>query len=201
MLFPTPEFAIFFFLIFVAAWALRAQDEPRKFLLLAGSYYFYGSWDWRFMGLLAGSSTFNYAAGLLIARSKDEVTRKRIVGVAVAANLSLLGVFKYYNFFMDNIKREHARVYWVGLPPVRSDSLTHAYRIMNGIYRREAARHRFEYVDIWDELTTSSGAYSSFGKSLKGVKRRIRMEDGQHFTEVGRLVFAADVARAAGLRR
>lgn len=103
--------------------------------------------------------------------------------------------------FMDNIKREHARVYWVGLPPVRSDSLTHAYRIMNGIYRREAARHRFEYIDIWNELTTASGAYSSFGKSLEGVKRRIRMEDGQHFTEVGRLVFAADVAKAAGLRR
>jgi D-alanyl-lipoteichoic acid acyltransferase DltB (MBOAT superfamily) len=103
MLFPTPEFAIFFFLIFVASWALRTQDEPRKLLLLVGSYYFYGYWDWRFMGLLAGSSIFNYAAGLLIGVTKNEVTRKRIVGVAVAANLGLLGIFKYYNFFMDSL--------------------------------------------------------------------------------------------------
>ncbi len=103
MLFPTPEFAIFFFTIFVAAWALRTQDEPRKLLLLAGSYFFYGYWDWRFMGLLAGSSAFNYVAGLLIAGTQGEVMRRRIVGVAVAGNLCLLGLFKYYNFFMDSL--------------------------------------------------------------------------------------------------
>jgi alginate O-acetyltransferase complex protein AlgI len=103
MLFPTPEFAIFFFAVFVAAWALRTLDEPRKALLLIASYFFYGYWDWRFTALLAVSSAFNYVAGLFIAGTKGEVTRKRIVGVAVAANLSLLGVFKYYNFFMDSL--------------------------------------------------------------------------------------------------
>ena len=103
--------------------------------------------------------------------------------------------------FMNTIKREHARVYWVSLPPVRSNSLSRAYRVMNGIFRHEAARHRFQYVDVWHKFTTPGGAYSSFGQSLEGVKRRIRMQDGQHFTTIGRLVFAADVAKAAGLRR
>ncbi len=103
--------------------------------------------------------------------------------------------------FMGTIKREHARVYWVSLPPVRSDTLNRAYRAMNRVFRREAARHHFQYVDIWRKFTTPGGAYSSFGQSLEGVKRRIRMDDGQHFTPIGRLVFAADVAKAAGLRR
>jgi hypothetical protein len=102
--------------------------------------------------------------------------------------------------FMDHIKRERARVYWVSLPPVRSDKLSHAYRVMNRIYRREAARHRFQYVDVWDAFA-KNGAYSSFGQSLRGVKRKIRMDDGQHFTPIGRLVFAATVARQIkGLR-
>jgi uncharacterized protein len=101
--------------------------------------------------------------------------------------------------FMNDFHHSHARVYWVSLPPVRSASLTHAYRIINRIYRREAARHRFEYLDIWNKFTTPSGAYSSFGESLEGVKRRIRMQDGEHFTDIGRLVFAADVAKAIGL--
>jgi D-alanyl-lipoteichoic acid acyltransferase DltB (MBOAT superfamily) len=103
MLFPTPEFAIFFFFIFIAAWALRAHPEARKALLLAASYFFYGYWDWRLTGLLAGSSTLNYLAGLGLASTKDKVIRKRIMLAAVAANLCVLGFFKYYNFFMDSL--------------------------------------------------------------------------------------------------
>jgi alginate O-acetyltransferase complex protein AlgI len=103
MLFPTPEFAIFFFSIFLAAWALRERLEWRKALLLVASYYFYGYWDWRFMALLAGSSLLNYTAGLLLAGSEDEKLRRRIVIVAVALNLGVLGIFKYYNFFMDSL--------------------------------------------------------------------------------------------------
>ncbi len=103
MLFPTPEFAIFFFAVFLAAWALRAHAEPRKLLLLGASYFFYGFWDWRFMALLASSSGLNYLAGLGLAATKDKVLRKRIVITAVALNLGVLGIFKYYNFFMNSL--------------------------------------------------------------------------------------------------
>ncbi|MCW5688569.1 MAG: MBOAT family protein [Pseudolabrys sp.] len=103
MLFPTPEFAFFFFAVFVAAWALRAHAEPRKLVLLGASYFFYGFWDWRFMALLAGSSLFNWAAGLLVAASNNETARHRLVALATAVNLGLLGYFKYYNFFMDSL--------------------------------------------------------------------------------------------------
>jgi D-alanyl-lipoteichoic acid acyltransferase DltB (MBOAT superfamily) len=103
MLFPTPEFAVFFFAIFIAAWCLRTHNEARKALLLAASYFFYGYWDWRLLGLLAGSSMLNYMAGLGLAMSRDEVTRRRIVIAAVAVNLGVLGVFKYYNFFIDSL--------------------------------------------------------------------------------------------------
>ena len=103
MLFPTPQFAIFFFAVFVAVWALRVRTEPRKLVLLAASYFFYGYWDWRFMALLAASSLFNWGAGLAVAASNNETTRYRLVAVATAANLGLLGLFKYYNFFIDSL--------------------------------------------------------------------------------------------------
>lgn len=103
--------------------------------------------------------------------------------------------------FMNNFSRKHthARVYWVSLPPVRSSKLTAAYRRLNAIYRAQAKRHGFHYVSIWRKFLTAKGAYSSFGDNLNGVRRRLRMDDGQHFTEDGRLLFAHDVARAAGL--
>lgn len=103
--------------------------------------------------------------------------------------------------FMSNFSASHtkARVYWVSLPPVRSSKLNAAYRRLNGIYRSQAKRHGFHYVSVWKRFLTPSGAYSSFGDNLNGVKRRLRMDDGQHFTDDGRLLFAHDVARAAGL--
>ena len=102
--------------------------------------------------------------------------------------------------FMETMKRSRAKVYWVGLPAVRSPKLSVAYRAMNGIFRREALKHGFAFVDIWNEFLTPDGAYSSFGQSLEGVKRQLREDDGMHFTEAGRLLLAHHVARAIGLR-
>lgn len=101
--------------------------------------------------------------------------------------------------FMDTLARAHATVYWVGLPAVRSQEMTRDYAKMNRIFRREAARHHFKYVSIWDQFL-KDGAYSSFGQSLEGVRRQLRMEDGMHFTEPGRLMLARTVAHAAGWR-
>ncbi len=103
--------------------------------------------------------------------------------------------------FMKNFRRSHtrARVYWISLPPVRSSRLSAAYRTINAIYRRQAKKSGFYYVSVWKQFLTAKGTYSSFGDNLNGVKRRLRMDDGQHFTDDGRLLFAHEVARAAGL--
>lgn len=102
--------------------------------------------------------------------------------------------------FMQNIRRERARTFWIGLPAVRSDALTQAYQAMNRMYRYEARRHGFKYVSIWNEFLSPSGGYTSFGQSLEGVRRRLRQTDGMHFNETGRLSLAAYVAHAIGLR-
>jgi D-alanyl-lipoteichoic acid acyltransferase DltB (MBOAT superfamily) len=103
MLFPTLDFALFFLAVFALGWALRRHAEPRKIVLLAASYFFYGFWDWRFLALLAGSSAVNYAAGALLARTGAERHRHRIVAAALVANLATLGFFKYYGFFIDSM--------------------------------------------------------------------------------------------------
>lgn len=103
MLFPTVDFGLFFSAIFIASWALREQLSWRKWLLLGASYAFYGAWDWRFLALLAFSSAMNYVAGRQIADSEDETHRRRIVTLAVVANLAVLGVFKYFGFFLDSL--------------------------------------------------------------------------------------------------
>jgi D-alanyl-lipoteichoic acid acyltransferase DltB (MBOAT superfamily) len=103
MLFPTLDFALFFIAVFALGWALRRRAGPRKLALLGASYFFYGFWDWRFLALLAGSSAVNWAAGALLARAGAERHRRRIVALALAANLATLGFFKYWGFFIDSM--------------------------------------------------------------------------------------------------
>lgn len=104
MLFPTTEFGTFFISVFVLSWLLAPYLEARKIFLLAVSYFFYGYWDWRFLGLLFASSLINYIAGAILGDPRwSRERRVWIVGVAVALNLLILGFFKYYGFFATSL--------------------------------------------------------------------------------------------------
>src|SRR3954451_23944103 len=100
MLFPTSAFLLFFLVVAAAMASLETRFTAKKAVLVVASYFFYAKWDWRFCFLLAFSSAGSYVAGRLIDRASDERTRRIIVGVAVAVHLSLLGVFKYFDFFV-----------------------------------------------------------------------------------------------------
>ena len=103
MLFPTMIFGLFFLFVFVTAWSLERENGRRKAFLLLASWVFYGWWDWRFVGLLIFSATFNWAVAELIDRSSRKSSRKALVALAVVVDLGVLGVFKYYGFFIDQL--------------------------------------------------------------------------------------------------
>jgi len=103
MLFPTFDFALFFIVVFTASWLIRNKAQPRKLILLGASYFFYGYWDYRFLALLAVSSTMNYAAGVAMTKAENDTLKRRIAAVAVIANLVILGFFKYYGFFLESL--------------------------------------------------------------------------------------------------
>ena len=96
MLFHSLPFLLVFLpLILAGYYALAHREEPRKWLLLVASLGFYGYWDIRFLPLLAGSVALNWAIAQLYSRTKFS----GIVALGVVANLALLGVFKYADFF------------------------------------------------------------------------------------------------------
>jgi len=79
------------------------KGTARLWVCLAGSYLFYGWWDWRFLGLIILLTGFNYWCGLKIsAVESGSLERKRYVGLSVVCSLVILGFFKYFNFFIDS---------------------------------------------------------------------------------------------------
>jgi alginate O-acetyltransferase complex protein AlgI len=103
MLFPTVQFAIFFPIVLALSWALMSRPQVWKPFIIAASYVFYAAASWRFCLLLAGVTIGNQAAAWLIDRTGDQQRRSVILGVAVALDLGVLAVFKYYGFFVQSL--------------------------------------------------------------------------------------------------
>ena len=103
MLFTSIEFAAFLTVVFLVYWLVlnRSLQIQNAFLLIAG-YFFYGYWDWRFLMLLFALSLVNYVIGLQINRTHTTGIRKLWFLVGLFINIGVLGVFKYFNFFIDS---------------------------------------------------------------------------------------------------
>ncbi|WP_395680355.1 MBOAT family O-acyltransferase [Dokdonella sp.] len=112
MLFDTLAYWLFFAVVLAAYAALDTRRA--RVLLVVASYFFYAVWDVRFCLLLGGATVANYLFGTWI-DALDGAARRRAVSVAIAANLALLGFFKYFNFFVESFAA------LCGLP---ADSLT-----------------------------------------------------------------------------
>ena len=104
MLFPTIDFAVFFSIVLVLSWSLPAFELRWKLLILAASYVFYGWWDWHFTFLIALSTLVNWSIGEAVIRSgRATRARRALIAADVVFNLGLLGVFKYYGFFVTSL--------------------------------------------------------------------------------------------------
>lgn len=101
MLFNSLEFFIFLPVVLglYMLLSLRAQNA----WLLIASYVFYGSWDWRFLGLILISTAVDYTVGLGLRHSQSALHRKQLLTVSMVTNLGILGVFKYYGFFVGSL--------------------------------------------------------------------------------------------------
>ncbi|HTL48638.1 MAG TPA: MBOAT family protein [Verrucomicrobiae bacterium] len=109
MLFNSSVFAVFFLLVYTLYLLLRKNLKAQNFLLAVSSAVFYGWWDWRFLALMYFTVTVDYVMARAIAGSPEEGKRKLFLAASVGLNLLVLGVFKYFNFFLGSLsKAAHA---------------------------------------------------------------------------------------------
>ena len=101
MLFNSLEFLVFFLVVLGLYAVLKHPGQNR--LLLVASYVFYGAWDYRFLVLLIGTTVVDYWVALALQNQTDEEKRRKILLLSIVANLGVLGVFKYFNFFADSL--------------------------------------------------------------------------------------------------
>lgn len=107
MLFNSIDFLFFFPLVVMIYFVI--PKKLRYLWLLVASYYFYMCWNPKYALLMATSTVITYASGYLLDRinqsdsPKKAKYRKLCVAGSLISNLSILAVFKYANFMLDNI--------------------------------------------------------------------------------------------------
>jgi D-alanyl-lipoteichoic acid acyltransferase DltB (MBOAT superfamily) len=101
MLFNSYIFWAFFAVVFALYRLLSHRWQ--NYMLLAASYVFYAYWDWHFLFVMLFSTVVDYYAAIRIGQSESRRVRKTILLASITLQLGLLGVFKYYGFFSQEL--------------------------------------------------------------------------------------------------
>jgi alginate O-acetyltransferase complex protein AlgI len=102
MLFTSLHFIVFLTVVFVTFHL--APPRWRRWVMLAASIYFYGSWSAPYLLLIFGQLMVDWTCGLGLGRTQAPRARKLLVATSVVINLGALCVFKYYGFIARTLE-------------------------------------------------------------------------------------------------
>jgi D-alanyl-lipoteichoic acid acyltransferase DltB (MBOAT superfamily) len=100
VLFDSPIYFVFLSVVTLLYWRLSRTSQNA--FLLGASYFFYGWWDWRFLLLMAGSTVIDFVIAQRISLSRGARGRRALLIASLIVNFTILGFFKYFDFFVDS---------------------------------------------------------------------------------------------------
>jgi len=101
MSFNSISFLVFFTTVVIAYFAL--PHRLRWILLLAGSYFFYGYCQPGYLALIMATTMVSFAFAKAMQDAGTQRKKRILLGLCIGLNVSVLLVFKYYNFFGTSI--------------------------------------------------------------------------------------------------
>ena len=111
MSFVSIQFAFFLPIVFALYWLLGRCRNLRwqNLLVVVASYVFYGWWDWHFLLLIAFTTLCSWLSGLAVEHTRRKHSEqgssdhsRLVVAINIVLNLAILGLFKYYDFFIES---------------------------------------------------------------------------------------------------
>tara|TARA_R110000868_G_scaffold20399_1_gene86382 strand:+ start:2445 stop:3578 length:1134 start_codon:yes stop_codon:yes gene_type:complete len=98
--------------------------------------------------------------------------------------------------FTATLKSTGAKIYWVGLPVMRSATFEGDMKTFTKIFKAHAAENEVTFLPTHDLLADAEGKYAAYGTDAAGRKKLLRAEDGIHFTMQGYEKLVSTVTRA-----
>lgn len=101
MLFNSLSFAIFLPIVFILYWAI--PDKYRWIVLFISSYYFYMSWNVKYVALILFTTVISYSCALGLEKVQQHQKKKILIISTLVASLGCLFFFKYFNFVSESL--------------------------------------------------------------------------------------------------
>lgn len=105
MLFNSFDFLLFLPVVFLLYWFVFRSLKWQNIFIVIASYIFYGLWDCKFLLLIAFTTLCSFFTGTMIEKYlyQDKHNSAKYTCIAnIIINLLILGVFKYFNFFVES---------------------------------------------------------------------------------------------------
>lgn len=183
MVFSSISF-LFYFLPLCILFYYLSPNKLKNGVLLIFSLWFYYAGEQLFTIILLFSTTLNYVCSLFIERCRGTKKAKIILIVSVVGNLSALGFFKYFDFFVSNING----LLGISLPllkialPIGISFYT--FQIMSytiDVYRGEVPAQKnfinlFTYISLFPQLIAGPIVrYQTVAEELESRKHSVDM--------------------------
>lgn len=101
MLFNSFEYLVFLPLVFILYWLL--PNKMRWVLLFIASYYFYMSWNAKYVVLILFTTLVSYLAAIALEKTQSILLKKLILTATLISSLGVLFFFKYFNFVSESV--------------------------------------------------------------------------------------------------
>jgi uncharacterized protein len=92
--------------------------------------------------------------------------------------------------FIKKLRAANTAVYWVGLPIMRSPGQSGDAEVLNEVFREKSFINGAKFIETWNGFTDEAGRFSAYGPDMSGQVKRLRADDGVHFTMRGYLKLA-----------
>ncbi len=103
MVFSSLVFLCIFFPVVILGYSFCPGLKGKNLLLLLASLVFYAWGEPKWIVVMLATALIDYSAGVIIGKSKKKAVKKAALVCSVVLTLGFLVVFKYLNFFTENL--------------------------------------------------------------------------------------------------
>lgn len=201
MLFNSQVFILLFLPLVLGFYYLAGRVRPlRQTVLVLASLVFYAAWNWRFVPLLVGLTFANW----LLAHAYGRDGRRGWLTLGVAANLAVLGLFKYANFVLSNLaalvglRAPHlAIVLPLGISFFVFQKISYLVDLRRGDRRQYRLLDFFEFVTFFPQLI--AGPLVRHNEIIPQFARPVPGPETAENIARGAALFTIGLAKKAGI--
>ncbi len=189
MEFHSVHFLIFFPVVLAVYLGLRGTAIARQVFLLAASYYFYMSWSVAYGLLMLAMTGLDFVVAGRIHAAVDQRGKRAWLLLSLSSNLGMLFLFKYYNFFADNIGSlpQHSLILPLGISFFTFEALSYTIDVYRGAIVPTRSFLRFcLFISFFPRMV--AGPIIRASHFLPQLEGRARFDDARAEEGLGRMI-------------